>query len=401
MEEDIFIECGSYGPQLSEIAKNVVTQRRENGEIITEKDIRDIESNVFEAYQRILSNAKDKKTISEAVNDLANLIERKGDISNIVEQADQIAKRVVLDDIIEKESAQTKSGTVVQATAVVVTAAELSKNDNESILDKLFNKELQEKINSDYKDASEGNIEAVANVNEIELMTDFLNSHKELDDKSKRALLARMMRLAALKTEQGTKVLGEVAKTCGFDIFSENENGESSVDLQKLQQLYSEEVGKVNPKAAQRTIEDFAEMIKKSASREIERGTYSKPGRTLQIGLLEREERRKLTELERKINIAYRDENLIEVQELIRENPDQAKLIIQNLFQLQQLPNLSASKANDLKDKGIILGEMLSEVKKEEQERTEISAITAQVKLFNENKNANNTQDIDDSHDER
>ncbi len=397
MEEDIFIECGSYAAQLSEIAKNIIVQRRENGEKITQKDIRDTEANIFEAYQRILSNTKDGNTISEAVNGLAKLIERKGDISNIVEQADQIVKQVVQ----EKENVKTTSNTDVQNTAVLVTAAALSKDIGESIVDKIFSVELQKEINSNYKDASKGKIEAVASVNEIEMTLDLLNSHKELDDATKRALLARMMRMASSEKETDIKALGEIAKKCGLDIFSEKENGESSVDLQKLQQLYSEEIRKVNPKAAQRTIEDFAGLVKKSAEREIEKKTYSNPERTLQIGLLEREEKRKLIELERKINTAYRDGNLIEVQELIRENPDQATLIVQNLFKYQQLPNLSASKANDLRDEGIILGEMLSEVRKEEQEKAQISAITAQVDLFNPNMHEKDTQDIDDSHDER
>lgn len=368
MKENILSSCGKYSDDLSEIAKLIIKEKSKE-EPITQKLITDTEHEVFETYQQILKNSKNSNeigsVISESIKRLSETVKQGNNFDNLKNVADTISKDVVIEtkNNFEKDNKNTAENIV--ATAVIVGSITNEKN----IVDKIYNLQLQNDINSLYGEAQNGNEESIAKVNEIEKITSLANMNQTLDEKTRRGLLARMMRLAAINDKTCKKVLTQIANQYGIDIFSVNEKGEKILDLAKLEETYSTCIAEVNPNAAKMKIEDFAKLVEKSAKDEKDKGTYSKQGRNIQEVTLEDARRKKLIKFEQQVNKAFEDNDLQTVQKLVESKPDLAILMSQDLLKWSQNEKISKEVVASLNNRKTTIESM---IRKKEQSQDDM-----------------------------
>lgn len=370
MESNIFLDCGSYSDKLSKIANKILEDKKFSGEKITKKDIETVQDTIYQAYQRILSNVKGCNVsnpaliISKSVNSLSCIVDKKSDVSSIIAIADEVSQNEIIE---EYENIQINSSGSSFSSNIgnIIMAESIIDGSKELVSKQLYNIELQNDINSLYTGAQIGDQLSTAKINEIEKITNFVGSNKQLDEKSIRGMYARMMRMAALKDQIANQVIINVADNYGIDIFETDESGKKTLDLLKLQSKYQESVRGVNPKAAEKTIEDFKELAIGAASREIEKGTYLG---TMTRDIISFEEgaksKRELVSFERRINQEYKAGNIGVMEELLKASPEYAIQMTQDLFKWQQNPKLQNARREQLQKQGMILGNIVAAIKK-------------------------------------
>ncbi len=360
MGENILSNCGKYSDDLSKIAKTIIEQDFKNNKNLSiTKKVTETQYEVFEAYQQILKNATNSNAIgsviSESIKRLSETVKLGENFDNLKNVAGIISKNVVMEANYNFEKDDQNTAEDVVATAVI--AGNL-KNEKNSV-NKIYNLQLQNDINSLYDKAQNGDEETIAKVNEIEKITVLANNTPTLDEKMRRGVLARMIRLASIDDETCKEVVIQIANNYGIDIFSVNEKGEKILDLEKLEETFQICVAEVNLSVAKMTIEEFGKLVEKSAKDEKDKGTYSKPGRNIQGAVLEGERSRELIEFEQQVNKAFRNNDIQAVEKLVEDKSDLAALMIQDLSKWSQNEKISKEVANSLKNRSTTIESMI------------------------------------------
>lgn len=384
MEEDIFVNCGSYSEKLSKMANKIIQERKLSGEKITKKDVDEVENNVYKAYQMILTNVSAYGVdnldivISNSVNLLDDIITTRGDISGIVSTADDISKKEIIKDMenIQKEE-KTGAGIVIAGTGAYLASDAI----NELITNKLFNSKLIQEINTLYGYAESGNVSDVANINETENLVKFMTTHSQIDSKSSRALYTFMMRAAVLDNQTVNEVIEQAADYYGIDIFSIDNEGNREIDLLKIQKGYQDSVKDVNPVAATKTVEDFRKLSSVAAEKKVKQKAYV-GDEVKDITSFEQAyiEQRSYTNFMKKINEKYRMGDFSGMEDLFRTNPEYATRATKEVLSWQQMQSRPMRKAQ-LERQGITMGEMLQSQKKQTS-NLNIEDITKGVNMF-------------------
>ena len=363
MEENDFIDCGQYAGSLSEIAQEILKQRIINGEKITNKDIQETKSNIFEAYQVILSNASFAEidrgaVISRSISSLTKLIENKGDLSNIKEMADVISQEQVLE---EQKNNSIRSQNSGLATAVVIggTVAVVSKD---FALNKIFDLKLQQKVNFKYKEAQSGDTEATKMANVMDKIANLPDTNNDFSPEQHRELLFKMMRLSAINDEISNETLSKLADNYNMDCFTTDGQGNSIFDAQKLQEEFQQAWSEVNPEIANMTISKFAEYNEKVAKREIDRGTYMQDGLTFKDSAENYNRKVQALQFEREINRLLRSKDSDGIKKMVESKPEVAKLVLKNLNAKTQTRDITPEKIDKINNKISTIGQVLTEI---------------------------------------
>lgn len=397
MNEDVFLDCGSYSEKLSKIANKILHERRFSGEQITKKDIDEVQTNIYQAYQTILSNVSTygatnaEIVISNSVNSLNDIVSAQGNLSAIVAVADEISKKEILEDI-EKSPKREDSEGVTAVVGGIALATGMTDATTTLITNKLYNMELQKSINAFYEGAKKGDINDTAMINDIERITAFMSSNPELNEKNSRALYAWMMRLQAYKSDIANQVLEQAANYYGIDIYSINEDGKKTIDSSKIEEMYRESVKDVNPKAASKTIEDFEEVSYRAAERKVKQKAYM-GDEPKDIVSYEEEfiAQREYIKFVREINQEYRNGNLGRLEELIKSSPEYATRATNDIFSWQQ-NSLKPARKEQLMQQGLVMGNMLTSIKKEKSD-LDIENLTKKVNMFEHTQQRDSQED--------
>ena len=383
--EEAFLECGGYSKKISKIANKILEERRLSGENITKKEIEELQSYINQAYQIILNNVNTfgvsnaGVVISNSINSLSDIIDQKGDISGIIATADQISKQEIVKDFEEKLNKKDSNISV----GTIRMGGLISGLSQESMLitQKLFSIELQNQIAMLYASAKMGNLNDTANISEIEGVSKIVLQHPELDEKSRRALYASMMRLGSLKSEVTNQTLENIADNYKIDIYKMDENGKRSIDLLKLQDMYQESVREVNPKAAEKTLEDFRKMSIKRAKIKVEQKVYNEDSAKDIVSFEKAYEARiEYNKYLRGINKKYREGDIEGLEELMKSSPEYAIQAVKDILSWQQNP-IKTSRKNQLMQQGLIMGNILTSIKKEK-DNTTIENLTEGINMF-------------------
>lgn len=276
MRKSILDNCGRYSGKLIKISNMIFEQKIKNGEPIIESDRDKMEDEIFQAYQSILSIAKDGNTISMAIQNLTKAIENTGrtDLANLAVSSVALANEQV--DIKEENSKTEVFSEINKDIETTIFAKE--KEINIEFLDRIFdNKGLQDLGNTINK-AKEGDIQANADIKNIQAVSRFMARTDTLDEKSERGALAWMRILASSNSPMAQKYLKMMAEKYDFDIFDFDEKGIKTVNSQKINALYREKIGKVNVKASEKSDEFFENINIRRGKRAIEEGENSRYG---------------------------------------------------------------------------------------------------------------------------
>lgn len=350
-----FLNCGGYSEKFSKMLNDILKAREENGEKITPKDVDEVCNSINEAYSVITGKTTDDNVISQAIDDLITRIDRNGDLNNIVKDAEECLNGAIIERYYVEDEENQKIGVIP---VTIGTAGIVIGGTATNIVRSLYSANLQQQINTMYSSAASGNLKSIANLNEIEKLTAFLDKNEILTEKSERYVLARMMRLASLEDDTVNQALLSCAQKANIDIFKEDEIGNKMIDTDKLQKKYHNAIEKVNPKVANFTLDDFNKLAMKSAQKEKAKGTYSKSNQTIENAIDAKSKQYKLTEYEQKINSLYNKKDYVQIKKELEKNGELSEKMLKDVVKWQR----SANPLKDNSSKLYMLGDMMSEI---------------------------------------
>lgn len=274
MGTTILENCGKHSDKLVEISKLIKEQKKINGEPLTMETILNIDNDIYEAYQTILSNLTDGVSIAMAINYLEKEVQNGGATKSVKNIASSVSQKVVIENR-NKNFHEPKS--IEEEIVAASIANQLIEKDGLKVLDNMFDKNTLTEMNKEIEKAKNGDKKAAGNMETYERAMAFLGKNPELkDEKTERGALGWMMNLASNESELNEKALIAMAKQYGFDILDKAENGEVSVNKEKLEKLYEEKIKVVNPNAAKRKISDFEKISEKRGEEALKIGKYEK-----------------------------------------------------------------------------------------------------------------------------
>ena len=331
MEKSVLDGCGVHSEKLVEISNLIVEQKIKNGEVVTKEQIWDIDSNIFEAYQTILSTAKDSNTISKAIEYFKNAVENGGVTANLSNVASSATLKSIEDIQTNSNNIEEVSNITDTATAMVIVDA-VANDKGLKMLDNLLNTEMLKDLETDIQKAKEGDIDATASVDSYERIAKIASSFPEPNEKNQRGILASMMRLAAYDTPINRKALVELSNKYGFDLLEQAEDGSFSVNQEKLTALYREKMPETS-KAANYTIEDFRQMAERSAKKAVEEGKYK--GATAVSVAAGIKNNAKIRKIREEIRMAMEKGDASEqIKALCEEYPEEVKEILKQKIEI-------------------------------------------------------------------
>ena len=267
MANSVLNGCGSYSQKLTEISTSVKKRKLMNGEPLTNQDIWDIDDNIFQAYQIILSQTRDSIGISKAIEYLEKEVETSGSSADFKELANVASQKAIKE--VGNKNVTSNRGEKSDITGKAVIGA--------AIIDGIMiNKEL---VESKLGEIQDGSIEAASAMVAYERSTaafERIRNKKEngkITEKDKRQGLAWMMREVATGAIVDESHIIKMAEEMGFDIIKEDADGKKSIDENKLERKYQESLPE-NSKTTMRTIDDFRKLNEKVGKEAIEKGTY-------------------------------------------------------------------------------------------------------------------------------
>ena len=269
MGNSVLDGCGSYSQKLTEISTSVKKRRLMNGENLTNQDIWDIDDNIFQAYQIILSQTRDGISISRAIEYLEKESESSGASVNFKEIA-IVASQKAIKEFENRTSASNNLKQSDMVAGSVIGAAIIG--------DIIINKENVEKGLFEIKN---GNVDAAAAMATYERSSVAFKQilaqkeNGEITPQENRRVLAWIMREKANDAVVDESHIIEVAKKMGYDILKKDSDEKTIIDEKKLESLYQENIPK-DSKTSMRTMKDFRDLNKKIGKEIIEKGTYEK-----------------------------------------------------------------------------------------------------------------------------
>ena len=325
MEKRVLDGCGRYSEKLIEISETIIKQKVKNGENPSKNDVWEIDSQIFEAYQTILSNAKDSNIIDKSINYLKETVEASGNINNINSVAISSVEKTILEEqkyaAIKEEASKISETLVSVGTIDIIT--DIMKDGSLNNLDSFLNIEVVNELDNEIQKVKTGDKKALGGIVAFEGAAEALGKYDKLDEKQTREVLARMMNLAASDSPTNKKLLEEMANKYGFNILEKGEDGISLVDEEKLTELYQSKIP-ANSKTTLRTIEDFKKVNERKAERAKEKSSYENA--TQLAGKIKDTAKQK--KVRKALNIAIEQENEEAIEDLCEKYPDEVKDIL-------------------------------------------------------------------------
>ncbi len=331
VRSSILDNCGRYSEDLMEISKKVLEQKKLNGEKVTETDILDVEDDIFQSYQTILSFFKDGNNISLAIKNLKNDVINKGLTTNFK----NLAISAVNNTIKQQENYEFQENNGENIIAGIVIANTIENKIESETLNKLFDEKLIQNMDEVLEKAKSGDVQASSEMETVKNATKFLGTHKELEGNIDRAALGWMLRLSECQSPMAKQVLEQMQEQYKeyFDVVEKNENGETIISTDKIRKELSQRVGKEKFEKL-----DFKKINERVGERAVEKGNYRsekvpKDAATM-VENLKREVRKANIKKMIKENSRTAD-GLEKIQEIYSRFPEEVKEILKEKIEIR------------------------------------------------------------------
>lgn len=371
--------CGVHSTRLRQIAEDILKTKKENGEVVNSIDEDYIDSELYIGYQKILAYSKDGGDIAVALTTMEQLISTGTTVTEIPAVVETAIRNMEL----EREGLDLGTGeeaiSIANLAATMATAGAFSvisqfENPNVTFnINNLYNEGLQNQINTLYSEAAVGNFAATKNIIGIQQLTKvtqlFCNGGKNMNSK---AVLGWMKNVATMEFPVADEALIAnvqylIAQGKGeeFQDLITEKDGQMVFSRERLQERFEQEVGKVNPKAAQMADADFARLMDKRAKEAVADGRFKTPGMTIERFGKEEEQRANERIFSRNMIKAMDAGETELVRKLISENPQGAKAMLDTHLKAQQSGKLPAKAMQKVQERCLVLGKYMSELQPE------------------------------------
>ena len=331
MEDNILTNCGVHTDRLTNLANKIKVQRFGNGETINQKESAQINFEIYEAYQEILSNLKDGQSIEKAILYLEKEVERNSGATSVKGIAEAVSKKVVQENEINYKSNNVKEEVVAAAVTTSIVANQMIKTEGEKVVENVFDYSMLKKVDVSLEKAKLGDEKSITELEVLKKATIFMGKFKKLDGKLDRGALVLMGRLSKLDSPAAEEVLEKMAKQyeSQLDVFDIDENGKKVVNEEKLQKMLKE---RLPEEKFERLQEDSFERInKRTAKRSIDTGIYDgeKAPNSAEEYVKDIKKDVSLAEIRKKVKEYSKDESgLDKIKELYAMYPDKLKEVL-------------------------------------------------------------------------
>lgn len=323
IRKSVLDNCGRYSDDLNEISRKVVERKKFNGEKITELDMQNIDDELFQAYQTILSNLNDGNSISRAVKMMRTTVENSGVISNfntVAISAIETARKEQPTKFFQENNIKEVIGGAIVANELI--------NQGDKTLDKIFNEKTLQEMNVVLEKAKTGDIDAVAEMETVKKATKFMSTHQKLEGNIDRAALAWMARLSKIDSPMARDVLNQMAEQYKdvLDVTERKDDGTLAVSYEKIEKALEERVS-----AEKMENIDYDSINKRTADRAIQKGEYSQENAPKDAKSVENNLRKesRISTLNKLIKEYRKSENCEEkISELCGQYPEEMKQIL-------------------------------------------------------------------------
>ncbi len=324
IRNSILDNCGRYSEDLNAISKKVLETKKFNGEKLTEADILLVDDEIFQAYQTILSTLKDGNSISRAVQMMKNDVETRGVTSDFKTLAVSAVERASNEQPIANHSGnEIKPGEIIVGAVV---ANEVIKHSDQ-VLDKVFNDQFVQKMDTVLEKAKTGDVKANAEMETIRKATEFLGKHPKLEGNLDKAALAYMRTLSEMDSPAAKELMEKMAEQYkdDLDIFEKDKDGNEKLSIEKL----LEKADKI--KNARGENPDYSNIIKTRGEEVVKKGTYTGKDAPENAGAFAENVKRKgrISNLKKVIEKCSKSEDGIDqIKQIYEQYPDEVKEIL-------------------------------------------------------------------------
>ena len=329
MKKSILDNCGVHSDKLIEIYNNIINTKIKNGEKVSENDTWTLESDIYQAYQTILSVANDGNEITKGLMYLKQSLENTGNITNLSNLAVVSVQKAAL----ENRNIQNDIS-VNEKNANVVMANEILETNTVKVIDNLFDAKMFSAIDLEVQKINAGDKEAYSNLLAFENAAKAVGKYNKLNPTEEKTTLIRMMRLAAGKDSQANEsLLVSMAEKYGFDILEKDADDNLVVNEEKLTRLYQSKMP-IGSRASFLTIESFKEINEKIGEKAREEGRLDVKDGISPITIKEEITKKAIKEIVRKqlLEEIYKNEgkNIEKISELYVKYPEIVKEILKD-----------------------------------------------------------------------
>lgn len=273
MEKSVLDGCGRYSEKLIEISEVIIGQKMKNGEMPSKNDVWKIDSQIFEAYQTILANAKDSNIIARSIEHLKDSVEKSKSISDLNGLAITSVQKSIEENRYAMRVNEDESSNVFATAATAVIATDVVQ-EGMKILDNIFDENTLKEIDAQLEKAKNGDEKVAGGMDVYEKAMTFFAKNPVLNENSQRGALAWMKRLEDVNSPLAEKLIKDMALQYKFDIFEKTEDGEFVISKEKIDKLYEDKISEVNPEMAKKGNEHFTKLNEKAGKKAIEEGKF-------------------------------------------------------------------------------------------------------------------------------
>ena len=372
----ILMNCGAFSEMLLQIRDDKINQMVKAGKKVQKKDYDNIDLELFEAYQNILSMVHDKRLIGLSLDRLKGVIANGSDLASIstiaVETTRQVVKEETNTEINQAGNLETnyendnlneeelfekpeeKSDLAIQTNipALIPYFTRVKKIDDSS-----FDPEIKESMKKRLEKAKSGDDASVIEAAEFRVLIQ-IKEESDLDpdyfknESNKRHLIRKLRKMKECDIDDATLALiEELAEKTGLDIISTDETGKKHFDSEKFDEQYPE--GDLMKK-----LNDDEHKARKARRLERLYGVSSWDVQSTENGTKHNIRVKAMKDALRK---AFLENDQDSITEIVCENPEAAKEIISKdlKYVAAQQRYGSSPRLDTIQKRCLILGDII------------------------------------------
>lgn len=308
--------CGSNSGQLKHIYRTIIKKKSAEKEGASINYARQLDDELYQSYQHILSIATDGNSVAAALYNLSKQVESGAvsleDLSSIAYNA---AMEAITEEkiIVDQSVAQENMG--VNLAIIAIAGGKLNQNEQQSV-DILCTDEIEESYKDIYENAKTGDSKAQKVKDLINRAESYVINRDELNPKGAiSGALALIYQLKSTNDPTAIAVARKMISTFGLEEVFEN----GDINIARVQALFDQK----NPnKDLTGAIQRHDIYVAQNKERIVQRGTASNKENVIEII-----EEKRVLELSRKVQALIREGREGDIEQLIKGCKDLAQKV--------------------------------------------------------------------------
>ena len=306
--------CGSNSDKLKEIYNSMLNAKKVSNEEITEDTMELLDSEIFQAYQTILSFTNDGNAVALALYDFAKRVAQGNiEISELSSLAVDVATEASMAENVLVVPEEMDESTQDAFAAIAILGGMLTENEKETI-SILCTDELEDSYKGVFDRAQEGDKKSQKVLDLINRAEGYIVNRDKLNPKGAASgALALVYQLTSTGDSTALEVAEKIVSTFGLDEVVEN----GTINPDKVKEVFARKHPNHN---LDETNSRHDRYVENNTDRILNRGTSSN-----RENVTQKVEHSRLQVLSKQIVGAIKSGNIDEITRLVQENKELAE----------------------------------------------------------------------------